>query len=505
MGSMARFIPAALALTLLSIPVPSAQQAAAFRAPSHARAVPRLLIRQAMVVYGNGKPAFGPVDILVEAGRIARVAPHIETTADAVIDATGKYVLPGIVNTHAHLQDERSGVSQPLQYELNLYLAAGVTTLRDVGSDYEKARRWRAASAAGELIAPRILLYTNLWRSRGLSPAQLTEGVQYAKEQGSDGLKLSGLDRDQLEAVMSEAHRLALPTATHIGVEETTAKDYAELGVSSIEHFYGVADAALDGVQNFPSSMNYSNEIDRFAQAGELYTQGNLNRRKLSDVLDLMIAKNVAWSPTLSIYAATRDLLRAQNVPWMRDYLHPTLEDFFRPSLANHGSFFIGWTNTQEVRWKRNYQVWMDALREFGSKGGLITTGDDAGFIYSVYGFGLVHELELHEEAGFHPLEVIQHATVNGARLLGLGDRTGRIREGFDADLIVVNGNPLENLHVLNPYGTDINVNNRNAHGGGIEWTIKQGMPYHVPTLLKEVRELVARARAERGRQTTAQ
>ena len=218
-----------------------------------------------------------------------------------------------------------------------------------------------------------------------------------------------------------------------------------------------------------------------------------------------MIAKNVAWSPTLSIYAASRDLIRAQNVPWLRDYLHPTLEEFFRPSLTNHGSFFIGWTNTQEVRWKKNYQVWMDALREFGSKGGLITTGDDAGFIYSLYGFGLVHELEMHEEAGFHPLEVIQHATANGARLVGLDDRTGRIREGFDADLIVVNGNPLENLRVLSPYGADVNVNNRNAHGGGIEWTIKQGVPYHVPVLLKEVRELVSRARAERGRQTTAQ
>ena len=62
----------------------------------------------------------------------------------------------------------------------------------------------------------------------------------------------------------------------------------------------------------------------------------------------------------------------------------------------------------------------MAALRSFGLKGGVITTGDDAGFIYSLYGFGLVRELELHEEAGFHPLEVITHATVNGAALLGM-------------------------------------------------------------------------------------
>ena len=72
------------------------------------------------------------------------------------------------------------------------------------------------------------------------------------KQQGADGLKIIAVDRDQLEAILDEAHTLGLRTTTHIGVEETTAKDYIELGVNSIEHFYGIADAALDGVQRFP-------------------------------------------------------------------------------------------------------------------------------------------------------------------------------------------------------------------------------------------------------------
>lgn len=485
---------------------PAAQQSAPVgKAPAHAKGVRRLLIRNTMVVYGNARPAFGPVDILVEDGLIMRVAPHVEVNADAIIDGTGKYVLPGFVNTHGHLQDERAGIPQPVQYELNLYLAAGVTTFRDVGSDFDKAKRWRAQSAAHELIAPRIQLYSMIWRSRGMTPPQIREGVRYAKDQGSDGLKLSGLDRDQLEAVMDEAHKLELPTATHIGVEETTAKDYAELGVSSIEHFYGVADAALDGIQDFPADMNYSNEIDRFGQAGELYLQHNLDRGKLSSVLDLMVAHEVAWSPTFSIYMASRDLVRAQNLPWFKDYLHPAVEEFFKPSLTNHGSYFIAWTNSHEVRWKKNYQVWMDAVREFSRKGGLVTTGDDAGFIYSLYGFGLSEELALQEEAGFHPLEVIRNATVNGAKLLGLDDRIGRVREGYIADLLVVNGNPLENLRILNPYGTDINVNNRSVRGGGIEWTIKDGIPYHVPTLLREVKDIVAKGRVDRSKWSTFQ
>ena len=73
-----------------------------------------------------------------------------------------------------------------------------------------------------------------------------------------------------------------------------------------------------------------------------------------------------------------------------------------------------------------------------------------------MYGFGISRELELHEEAGFQPLEVIEHATWNGAKLIGMEDRLGKVREGFIADLLVVNGNPLENLKLLNPYGADV-------------------------------------------------
>ena len=186
--------------------------------------------------------------------------------------------------------------------------------------------------------------------------------------------------------------------------------------------------------------------------------------------------------------------------------------------MTRHGTFWIGWTATQEVKWRKNYEVWMATLLEFGRKGGVISTGDDAGYLYgSMYGFGISRELELQQEAGFSPLEVLQHATMNGARVLGLDDRLGRIRAGFIADLVIVNGNPIENLRVMNAYGTDLMaydgkiINNYSAqvqpgdprvtmvHGGGIEWTIKDGIPYHVPTLMKEVKDLVAKARNASG------
>ena len=196
--------------------------------------------------------------------------------------------------------------------------------------------------------------------------------------------------------------------------------------------------------------------------------------------------------------------MRAQNLPWYRDYLHPSMEEFWKPNPAHHGSYFSGWTSSNEAAWRRNYRIWMEVLKHFGRHGGLITTGDDAGYIYSLYGFGLIRELELHEEAGFHPLEVLKHATVNGAKMLGLADRLGRVRVGYLADLLVVNGNPLQNLRLLNPYGTSVNVAGHNTHGGGIEWTIKDGVPYHVPTLMDEVRQMVDDARNTKRREVTA-
>jgi imidazolonepropionase-like amidohydrolase len=503
------------------------------KAPIHAKQVKRLLIKGAMIIPGTGIPASGPMDILLEDGLIARMGNSAGgrwPDADMIIDATGRYVMPGIVNTHMHWHEERVGPI-PIQYERDLYLAAGVTTAREVGGDFEKTKRWRTESAAHTIVAPRIVLYpmvANLLKpgdTFNQSPAEYRALVRQAKDRGADGIKLIGpMDRDQVAAVIDEAKKVGLPTTVHIAVGEATARDFVDLGVNCIEHFYGVGDAALDGIQDFPPEMNLSNEIHRFGRAGELYIQHNFDHEKLSKLLDDMVAKGVAWSPTMSTYEAARDLIRAQNLPWYKDYLHPSVEEYYKPSMTRHGTFWIGWTATQEARWRRNYQVWMAALREFGLKGGVISTGDDAAFLYgSLYGFGISRELELHEEAGFHPLEVLRHATADGAKVVGMQDRLGRIRVGFVADLLVVNGNPIENLRIMNPYGTDLMsyngqiINNysgivkpgdpnvKMVHGGGIEWTIKDGIPYHVPTLMKEVKDMVAKARADRPRATTSQ
>ncbi len=462
----------------------------------------RLVIRNAMVIEGNGTPASGPKDIVIENNRIADVIPvdsrraRSPRIADEVeIDATGKFVAPGLINLHGHVMEERRGIAQPLDYELKLWLACGITTVRDVGSDFDKTLALRAKSAEGTVACPRLFVYPMFTRDPGpRNPAEARALVRSLKAKGADGIKILGIYRDVMEAMEDEAHKLDLPVAHHVGVEEANAWDDIKFGTRSIEHWYGIPDAALDsGGQNFPPSYNYNNETDRFRYAGRLWRE--VNQERLMKVLDGMVAAHVAWDPTLDIYEASRDLQRARTQPWFNDYLHPALAKFFEPNPANHGSYFFGWTSTDETFWKENYRIWMTALREFDKRGGLIGIGEDAGFIYQMYGFGLLRAMELHQEAGFSTIKVMQQATQNGARILGKETEIGRVRPGWLADLIVINGNPLEDLKVLYPTGVEALRDGKVVHTGGIEWTIKDGIPYHGPTMLADVKEIVAKAR----------
>lgn len=463
----------------------------------------RVVVRNAIIIDGNGKPASGPFDIVIENDIISDIVgldpvAVKEGTArrpaqgEVEIDATGKYVMPGLINLHGHTQDGRGGIPQPVEYCMKMWLANGITTVRDVGAS-KKTLEWREASAKNEIASPRIFAYGVFGGAK--NPAEARDKVRQIKRDGYDGIKLFGVDRDIMEPMMHEAKLQGLRVAHHTGVEETNTWDDIKFGTTSIEHWYGIPDAAIpSGRQNFPSTYNYNDEVDRFRYAGRLWREADWET--LMKVLDGMVTANVAWNPTLDIYEASRDLQRAQTNPAFAEYLHPTLEKYFVPNPANHGSYFIGWTSTDEAFWKENYRIWMRALIEFEKRGGTIGVGEDAGFIYQMYGFGLIRELELHQEAGFQPLKVIQHATGNNAKIMGQEDKIGRIRVGYKADLLVVNGNPLENFKVLYPTGIEEIKDGKVVKTGGIEWTIKDGIPFHAPTLAKEIREMVAKAKS---------
>ena len=357
-----------------------------------------------------------------------------------------------------------------------------------MGSNFEKSSVDRDKSKTNEIVAPRIHLYPGTWGHH--TEKSVRQRIRQLKKDGADGLKFGMMDKRTFYAASKEANKLGLKVANHIGVEDMNVLDNMNVGTTTIEHWYGIPDAAIKKkIQSFPADMNIDNELHRFRYAGRLWREAD--SKKLDAILKKIVKKNIAWDITLCIYEAARDLQRATSSPWFKDYLHPGLEKFFKPNLESHGSFFTDWTHTDEVYWRENYQIWFKAAKRFEELGGIITTGEDGGYIYQVFGFGYLRELQLHEEAGFHPLQVIKHATSNSAKVLGVGDKLGQINPGFLADLVIVNGNPLKDLRVLLP--RDIQAYTEKS--GGIEWTIKDGIIYHSPTLLKEVREIVKESR----------
>ncbi|MDG1912578.1 MAG: amidohydrolase family protein, partial [Flavobacteriaceae bacterium] len=132
----------------------------------------------------------------------------------------------------------------------------------------------------------------------------------------------------------------------------------------------------------------------------------------------------------------------------------------------------------------------------YKNRGGRVATGSDSGFIFQLYGFAYIREMELLREAGFHPLEIIRSATLNCAEALGLADETGSIEIGKSADFVIVEENPLQNFKVL--YGTGaikLTEDNEVVRVGGVKHTIRQGVIYDAKQLLEEVKHFVDEAK----------
>lgn len=489
----------------------------------------RLIIRGATVIDGTGAPPQGPMDIVIEGNRINELRsvgyPKVPIDAEGrpkdasrEIDGSRMYVLPGFVDLHGHIGGEEQGVSA--EYVYKLWLAHGVTTIREPGSGngVDWTLKERDRSARNEIVAPRIVPYifttSQLWT--GGSPIDSPEAgrrfVQWASKKGMEGLKVFGAgdpiyDPEILGAMLDEAKKLGMGSQAHLaqmGVARMNALDAARLGLRGIEHWYGLPEALFDErtVQDYPLDYNYSDEQHRFGQAGRLWKQAAApGSEKWKAVMNELLERKFVLDPTLTIYEASRDLMRAMRAEWHDRYTLPSLWKFYEPNRKAHGSYWFNWTTSDEVAWKNNYRIWMTFLNEYKNRGGRVCTGSDSGFIYKLYGFDYIRELELLQEAGFHPLEVIRAATLCGAQVLsepkGKRPEFGTVRVGMLADLVLVEENPLANLKVL--YGTGaIRVNDETGkveRVGGIRYVMKDGILYDAKKLLADVAQMVEKAK----------
>ena len=493
----------------------------------------KLVIRGATLIDGTGAPPRGPVDIVIEGNKITSVTqagwpglPLKQERAprdfDMEIDATGMYVMPGFTDMHVH--GSSADKAPDLSYSYKLWLAHGVTTVRGVPlAPAPIASSEKNRSARNEIAAPRIFNYQPLgsgWTAPVDTPERAREWVRWAAKNNIDGIKFFNGHMNPAEtpevitAAIDEAHKNKMGTTAHLsqlGVANFNGRQAGDAHLDTITHYYGHMESLLkDGtIQKFPANYDYNNEQHRFGEVAEIWDEVyEPGSPEWKEYLQHQKANHVTFDPTFNIYAASRDLMRARNADWQARYTTPQLWSYFQSTRDNHGSYFYDWTTENEFAWKRFYDRFLRLVNDYKNIGGRVTVGTDSGFIYKVYGFAYVEELELLREAGFTPLEVMRSATMWGAKTLyeprGEDAPLGVIRAGKLADLVITPENPLANLKTL--YGTGhMRLNpatNKQERVGGVKFTIKDGIVYDAQKLLAEVADMVAAEKRRLGEGT---
>ena len=480
----------------------------------------QLIIRGITLINGNGAPPRGPIDIVVENNIIKSInvvgnpgvkiddskRPQLKEGGKE-LNCEGMYLLPGFIDMHGHIGGKSQGADA--EYVFKLWMGHGITTIRDpsAGNGLEWVLEHKKRSEKNEITAPRILAYTAFGMGYD-DPISTAEGarewVRFNKTRGADGVKFFGAPPEIMAAALDENKKLGLRSACHhaqMDVARWNVLKSARAGLTTMEHWYGLPEALFTDrtVQHYPLDYNYQNEQHRFKEAGRLWTQAAPpHSDHWNKVMNELIELDFTIDPTFNIYEASRDLQRTRRLEWHEEFTMPSLWRFYMPSKISHGSYWHFWGTEEEVAWKKNYQLWMTFINEYKNRGGRVTAGSDSGFIYQLYGFAYVRELELLREAGFHPLEVIRSATLNGAEALGMADKIGSVEVGKLADFVIVEENPLQNIKVL--YGTGaikLTEDNEVVRVGGVKYTIKDGVIFDAKLLLEDVKKMVRIAKTD--------
>jgi imidazolonepropionase-like amidohydrolase len=406
----------------------------------------------------NGGSYVGSIE--VEQNMVKRIYKRDDSLPEglAIIDAEGKYIIPGLIDMHCHINEGYAAH----------FVASGVTTIRNAAGNVillkNLIEKPDHAPTPRIYAADRMIDGTpGLWGPTSYgnfvtdNPEEARKEVRRQAEAGADFIKIYGwIKRDVMEAVSDEAKKYNLEVACDLlNSKELTALDAAELGINWIEHASGFAQEIYKGWNPFVDQAEWSH-----------IHWDEPDQEEIKELCLKMLEFNVKLCPTMVIFDQS-----------MKYPAHWSPSNLVMQSIESSNSLMQEWgKNTEYLESITQRTAIVNNLTKAIAKtyfdiGGTVVAGTDTpGLLYTYPGMALHRELEIFVEIGFTELEALKAATVNAAKSINL-DGIGVIKEGYIADLIILNDNPLDNI----------------KHTKDIHTIIKGGKPYTQEDILGHI------------------
>jgi imidazolonepropionase-like amidohydrolase len=442
-----------LLLLLLALPAqPSPEPPEPPQSPQKARP---LVFTHVTVIDATGAPAQSDMTVVVREGRIAEVGNSAAVRAPEgaqVIDAMGKFMIPGLWDMHVHWFHRD---------HFPLFVANGVTGIRMMWG-MPQHHQWRKEIEQGTLVGPRMEIASAIVDGpKPIWPGSLAVGtdaegrqaVSRSKQEGADFIKVySRLPREAYFAIADEAKKLGLPFAGHVPASVTVA-EASDAGQKSIEHLTNLLEACssreedlrkmgAEAWQNLPEGQSFPSRASLRALTGLMLETFSPDK---ANALFARLARNHTWQcPTLTV------LRNIANLDDPKMHEDPRLK-YMPPGLAD------GWNPKNDFRFKDRaaedyelgravYKKNTELIAPMRRAGVEFLAGTDVLNPYCFPGFSLHDELGLLVQAGLTPMEALQAATLNPARFLGKEKEIGTVEKGKIADLLLLEADPLADI-----------------------------------------------------------
>jgi imidazolonepropionase-like amidohydrolase len=386
--------------------------------------------------------------VLVRSGRIfAILSPEqhdqIGRIDGVVVDGKGKFLIPGLWDMHVHMAFG-DWFPHSKEITLRLFVANGITGVRDMGSDLDVLQQWRKEITAKTLLGPRIVMSGPMLDGPQprfpssiaiKTPEDGRRAVDELKSKGADFIKLQSLiPRDAVFAIADEAKKQGIPFVGHVP-DAIRASEASNAGQKSFEHLIGIFEGASPLEDEFIKGKKTEGQF-----------LSTYDPKRASALFELL-AKNQTWQCPTLVWERGGNLIdqtdfasdtRAKYVPaswkdgtWKR-FTDQIMHDFNTDDLATRKRFV-----------EKELEV-VNAMHKAGVQ--FLAGTDTPPGVYIFPGFSLHEELQRFVAAGFTPLEALQTATINPAKFLGLDSKLGTIEKEKLADLVLLDANPLDDI-----------------------------------------------------------